>query len=575
MRKELTVQQWIGELERGCDYRRDYGFEDSWANLEAMFYSAGNFGTAPNLIASNGDALISNVSMSNPYITVEATDIESVPGAKVLERVDNNLIGQLGVAPAMEQAALHAYLWGRGILKIGYDSEYGWDPSQMLGLGAQIGATFSQFDKSGNRIETGQARPGMPWICACLPHDIVVPWGAIDDPRLPWIAHRVIRHIDDIKADPKYSGKRDLQPTLSMKDFVGSYTARIKPLSFLGRSDRSFSKDGTDDAQFCELYEIHDRRTQRIKVLAVGHDKWLRDDVDHLQMDGLPFVSFSFTPVARTYWTTPDAYYLQPYQADLVDIFTQAAKQRRVNILKVLYEAGVIESDYIDKLTSTDVAPFIPVKATGEPIQNKFHVLNVPNSNPMLYNDAEFIMRNARSTIGFSRNQMGEFEARGRRTATEAMNVQNASEQRLDRRRLAIARAYEEVVRKINRMIFSFWGAPRWVEVAGQDGSQWISYTGQQLKGSYKYTVVLSDEPIMTRKRIMTESLQLYAALSQDPMVNQQELRNMLNDSFTDQHMNKIFGGMKGAAVSVPMQGVPQGAGAPPANVGSGNVPQV
>jgi hypothetical protein len=575
MRKELTVQQWIGELERGCDYRKDYGFEDAWSNLEAMFYSAGSFGSAPNLISSNGDALISNVSMSNPYITVESMDIESVPGAKVLERVDNNLMSQLKVSPAMEQAALHAFLWGRGILKIGYDSEFGWDPEQMLGLGAQIGATFSQFDKKGNRIETGPARPGMPWVCACLPHDIVVPWGAIDDPRLPWIAHRVIRHIDDIKSDAKYSNKRDLQPTLSMKDFVGSYTSRIKPLSFLGRSDRSFSKEGTDNAQFCELYEIHDRRTQSIKVLAVGHDKWLRDDEDRLQMDGLPFVTFSFTPTARTFWTTSDAFYLQPYQADLVDIFTQAAKQRRVNILKVLYEAGVIESDYVDKLTSTDVAPFIPVKATGEPIGNKFHVLNVPNNNPMLYNDAEFIMRNARSTIGFSRNQMGEFEARGRRTATEAMTVQQAAEQRLDRRRLVIARAYEDVVRKINQIIFAFWGAPRWVEIAGKEGSEWIMYTGQQLKGNYGYSVILSDEPIRTRKSVMMESLQLYSALSQDPMVNQEELRKMLSDSFTGQQLSRVFGGMKGANLSVQMPGVQPGAGGTPANVPSGNPSQV
>lgn len=569
MAKELTTQQWLGELERGSDYRRDFGLEDEWSKLEAMFYSVEKYSTAPNLVASNGDALISNMSMSNPYITVSPTNIYSVPACKILERLDNVMLDDIHLPEEVETAALHAFLWCKGIIKIGYDSEFGWDPKYIAGQREELGLSLTQFDLKGRRIESGMAKPGMPWVSACCPQDIIVPWGARSDQRLPWIAHRIVRHIDDIKADPKYSGKRDLQPTISMSDYVHSYLSRVKPMEHKAWRGQALEGSGSEQSQFVELYEIHDARDGKIKVMAIGHDKWLRNDTDYMQLDGLPFVSFSFVPRTRSYWTTPDAHFLVPYQAELTDIALQAAKQRRIDILKILYKAGKIEQDYIDKMMRPDVAPFIPVKDDGAPLQDAFHVLNMPNRNFSLYQDADVVMRNARSTVGFSRNEMGEYESKGRRTATETIKVSQGSETRLSRRRLVIARVYQEVIKKVNAAIFEYWGAPRWIEVMKDGGSQWMNVSGKDLKGDYRYTVTLSDEPLRTRQAITMEALQIYSVLSRDPMVNQVELRNMLVDSFQGERIDKIFGGIQGAPLSVQMPQVPgQPGGTPPVQQG-------
>src|SRR3972149_9799780 len=143
--KDLTVIQWMGEIDNGLRYRRQYGLEDSWRDLEAMFYNVFTDTKTPhpNIIFSTGDSLISQLTVPNPYIIVKALRMDCVQGAAVLERLDNMLLELLGIAEEVEMAALHAFLWGRGVLKIGYDSEFGFDPSLNVAEGMQ--ATLTQY----------------------------------------------------------------------------------------------------------------------------------------------------------------------------------------------------------------------------------------------------------------------------------------------------------------------------------------------------------------------------------------------------------------------------------------------
>ncbi len=224
--KELTVSKWFDEIIKGLEYRRLYGVEDNWYDLERKFYNVHpSCENGPNLIASTGDAMLSSLSVLNPRVLLKARKQSDVIPTMILESVDNDLIEDLRVRQEAEISLLHAYLWGRGILKIGYDSEWGWDPQyDASDGGSPLGLTFTQFDKRGNRIETREdVQPGMPWVRAIPPHDIVVPFGTRDERDAPWIAHRVVRHMDHIKADPKYSLPRDLVPVMSMDDFTESY----------------------------------------------------------------------------------------------------------------------------------------------------------------------------------------------------------------------------------------------------------------------------------------------------------------------------------------------------------------
>ncbi len=566
--KELSVDQWFDEIIKGLDYRRIYGLEDQWYDLETRFYNVHpSCKNGPNLIASTGDSMLSALSVLNPRVMLKARKQSDIIPTMVLEALDNDLIEDMRMRQEVDMCLLHAFLWGRGILKIGYDSEWGWDPRYDFGNDetTPLGLTFTQFSKKGERIEYREdVSPGMPWVRCVPPHDIVVPFGTRDERDAPWIAHRVVRHIDHIKSDPKYKSHSRLQPVMSMDDFTKSYQTTMKP--YRGGSEMSsiggVSKSGSSwKTEFCELWEIHDRRTGKVYVIATGHDKFLRNDIDHVAVKGLPFTSLALTPQSRNFWTTSDAYYLQQPQAELSDIALMAARQRRVNILKLLMSKESMEEHEIERLLSDEVAAVAFVKE-GVDLKNAVMSFTPGNANQGLYMDAEVIRRNARESVGISRNQMGEYESQGRRTATEVQSVQQNASMRMGRRQGRLGDLYVDSFQKINELLFNFWTTPRWVEVLDEAGGpQWVEFVVSQLRGSYKYGCEFSSEGNMTIEQRRDKALSMMQILGQSGLVGGQGLISFLNRNLNDPQITALFssgqtsssneGGNQNANVSV------------------------
>ena len=559
LRRELGVSEWRTEINNGLRYRLEHGLEDSWTKLEAAFYGVKDKDSAgPNIIAATGDSLLSALTVPYPRIRVIPKRQEYVAGAMVVEALDNHLLEELKIPVQVEMAVHHAFLWGAGFLKLGYDSQFGYAPGLEIGEG--IGATLSQFDRRGNRLEA-IANPGMPWLRSCLPHDIVVPWGTVDIDEAPWVAHRVVRHVDEIKSDSKYRNVRDLEPMMSMEDFVKSYTTVQKPY----RTGETLARgSGTSKAEYCELYEIHDRRTGRIKVIVTGHKSFLRDEEDALQIDGQPFISVGFVPRARTLWVTPDSFYLRQAQAELNDISLTASKQRRIACLKFLVARGAMKEEELTKVLSTKVgiAAFVE---QGTNLRDAIQMIGDHN-NASLYQDAEHVRMNAREAVGFSRNQTGQY-AGARTTATEVGVVDRASLQRLSRRQTVLRRTYISVFQKLNQVIFSFWGLPRVESILGPTGAQrWIEFTGPQVKGDYAYELSFSDEIIPSQQERERQALEMYYTLAQDPMVDQVALREFLSNAYNSPSLRTIFGATQNAPIRPQLQGVQGREGSTPSD---------
>ena len=559
MFEKLSVSNWEDEIYQGLEYRRIYGLESKWKDIEAMFYSVhpSSVHDGPNLISSNGDAILSDLCVPFPMVLLKSLRGLNA-AARLLETVDNALIRSMNIQDEMEIATLSSFLWGVGILKGGYDSEWGFDPRFLFEGDKSLGLTTTQFNKKGDRIEFGQAKPGQPWIKAVMPHDIVVPWGTRRLSNSPWVAHRVIRHIEDIKADPKYENKKNLEPSMSMKDFVRSYQSIGNQTWRLGDQNRDH-REG--EAEFVELWEIHDARTDRILVIASGYNKFLRNELDLLMFNRQPFFDFSLTPRARSFWTTSDAYRLIPFQTEISDISIQCSKQRRLGVVKFLYDKQMIDQDELDKAMSAEVGVGISIKAGNRGLQEGIQVFAPANNNILLQQDGEYVRKSARETVGLSRNQVGEFEQSGRRTATEANIVQEGSGQRTGRKMGKIAQVYTEMIGWVNEVIFSFWKSPRWIEVLGKEGSQTIEFVGTELKGEYAIQMYFSQDPGQTLQSRVSQAMGLFQGLVNDPAVDHMQLIEYLKQSFNNPEITKVLSPPQQSApssVSVP-QGPPQG----------------
>ncbi len=536
-----TAEAWMTRIDEALEFRKTYGIEARWATLEAMFMNLEKSGAefGPNIIAEMGDALISRLGVSNPIVGVSPSmrDPRSVQTYPIVNAVDRWLMSELRIPIVIQDVILHAYLWGRGIVKLGYDSEWGYDEAFDLGsMDLPWGMTMTQFNKKGSRLEYAFGRPGMPWVAPVLPHDLVVPWGTIYLEWCPWVAHRVIRHIDLLRQDPKYGKTRDLQPTVSMKDVMDSY---LKPgagghrrtTSILGPAP---SRNSMQSVEFVELWEIRNRINN--KIIAVTEKAVHRNDDDTLQLDGFPYKSITFGRHPRSFWTTPQAEYLRYHQAEQFDIALQASKQRRINAQKYLVREGSMDPEELTKALSPNVGIAAFMKRNSRPRED---FVPVPQSNNvMLWQEAEAARRNSRESIGFSRNQLGEFDTATRRTATEAGLVAQGSSKRMDKRQGAVSTLYQDVFRFLNQIVFTFWRTPKVIQVAPE---QWPQFTGEEIRAEYSYNIDFGQDRPRDPETRRAEAFQMYMAFRDDPLVDPVALRQYLARVFHDIEFGQIF----------------------------------
>ena len=539
--KNLTPEEWIQEIDNALKYRQQFGMENAWNKLELDYtnHPTSDTSIGPNLVYSMGDSLLSSLTVPDPEFVLSAEHLAGVDRAPIVEAVDNWLIKKLKLKREVEAAILNSYLFSRSILKIGYDSEFGWSPYYDIGKGNNLmGMTLTQFNKKGQRIEMGNASPGMPWVKVVAPQDFVVPWGTSFIDNAAWAAHRIIRLNDHIKDDPKYVNTSRLQPNMSMESYINSYgnvAARYR------RSHNSTTSAHTESIKsiFNVLWEIHDKRTGRIFVVTRDHDKFLRNSVDALQVAGLPFVSTTLVNHPRSFWGTPQAYYLGQIQNTQYDISLQQEKQRRINCLKFLANKNIISEDAMNKLMSGDVGALAMVETT---MNLKDAVVPFPAGSLI-----DFVMQSnanrsdARDAIGFSRNQLGEFDSKTHRSAREASFVREGSQTRTSRRMNSVIELYIEAIKKVNKIIFTYWKVPRYMMI----GNENVKFTGEELEGDYLYDITLSTKRNMSLAQRKIESLQVMAQLMQIPGIDMEALKQYVIDASSDPAFSNLLGNNK------------------------------
>jgi len=314
-------------------------------------------------------ALVPTVYFRNPYVTISP---RFKPGfhinAKIMESIDNWLIQEMDVKAAMKTAVIDCYYTNRGILKLGYDSFYnGPATKSLLGrMGDVLNTDIGAFGKKkGERVEYDvNVKQGMPWVNRIMPDYIIVPFGTRRLENCPWVDHVVIRRLTDVKNDKMYVNTKNLSGTHMEMMYKGSQFS-------------NFYTELTKEEDYVEIHEIRDYRRGEIKAFVPGHEGWIRKpEKDVLQIEGLPYVDFTFNEDTEYYWGPSDVQLLEPQQLEINETKTQAMKHRRIALLKFIVEDKGIEDTEIDKMLSENVGPVVKVK--GEPGR----IVSPPTSHP-------------------------------------------------------------------------------------------------------------------------------------------------------------------------------------------------
>lgn len=511
--RRAFVNGWVEEIKAGKRFRKKHSHSKRWKDFRKYYRGQWKKEIIPvNRIFSYGRSLIPQVYFQNPRVMVTAKRPELLFHARVVEAVDNHLIQEAMLKGTLKSAILTAYLCGTAPIKLGYDSEFGYTPDQAMDKDS---ATVTQIGrKEGRKIEYQVGvRPGMPWALGDLPEHIIIPAGYRDPNSLPWIAHRIMRPLDDIKQDQKYQNTKDLTGTRRMEL----------------DDDRQLKlfTDG-DHVVFGELWEIRDTRTREIHVIC--EDQLLMSQADALQIEGLPWEFLIFNEDPEHFWGIPDVSMVEQQQLELNEIRTQARRHRQVALLKFLYLKGAISKKQLEAFLSGEVGPAVEVD--GESLASAIMTIQ-PHIPPDLAPEAARVAADMRESLGFDENTSGAFVGGTPPTASETMRVGQVQDRRIAERRDIVGDILTNIVRKWNQYIFSFWTGSRVIQITGPDGvQQWMRYSGEQLRGEYTLRIdAESGFPINQQTRLEASGT-LLKAFGGDQMVDQATLKRQFLEQF-------------------------------------------
>jgi len=506
-RKERDLTWYKSAVLNGLRFQRKYAKSDLWQQYKSYYRHEYPDGTLPvNLVFSILRSIVPQIYFRDPSVVVTPTKpgLEYQLHARLVQDLDKWMLRETGVKYQIKKMINDSFLCGLASAFVGYDSEYGFSIPKTIGGEGQ--ASLTQFNKQGNRIEYNNlVSPGMPWFLRARPEDVVYPWGCESSVNAEWVAMRVFRPLADIKADPKYKNTSDLK---------GSYTQRrTQPEGGI----RDEWADGEfKDHEWVELWQLRDAKTKEIVCFTMDHDEFLRKEEDLMQVDGIPVETLAFNPDPDFIYGIPDARIIEPQLLELNEIRTQAMKHRRIDILKFLYRRSAITPEQLNKLLSEDVQAGIEVNS-DEPITQAIMQLQ-PGASAILADlerMGETIRGDIRETVGFSRSSTGEYQGKTHISAKETEVVNWANQIRVDERRDMVADLLQNVIRRYNQMIFTYWKDPIVRSVVGPDGARyWIKFSPADIKAEYTFKVDPTNAlPVdqRTKRQEATEMFQAWA----------------------------------------------------------------
>jgi len=548
--------------------------------------------------------VISNLLFRNPRILVPSRRPSDLSNAHIAAAVINRVIEESNVEPSFREAMQDAVLRGSGWLKTGYHTESAPLPGEdvvvnsadedvhkenenlLMGMAVEaqedenhdkhiaahqalmtpeiLAGVMQQFGEQGmlqivahieqhrrfkkdvqkkGRLDW-RVEPEQVWCRYVDPRDLILgPATRYEDVR--WIAHRIVKPLRDVQADPAYENTSDLKAgAFAPHQFADRARTKGDDLNdiqqaLLGSGKGNRTSRGSDpDEELVELFEVWDRRTETVLVVSPGSDKFLRKGPSpYAALPGFfPFVRIAFQ-TKPGHGMDPEAEAQRPYGYSLVEAWWQdqldlnhchsILKAIALHSLPQYIADSSVPSSAITKLTRGE--PFTVVKLsaqTPEAVQKDPRLaispLQFASASVDLHARVAALQQSIQFKSGFSEVQMGA--APTPRTSATGYSIMSASataslEKMLDE----VEGSFQHLAKIVRALVRQFFTTERVVHLTGPEGEEWVSYLGTDLYGDEVRVETKSSfaQNEMLKKH---EALQLYNLLVQNPFAKQLEL---------------------------------------------------
>lgn len=549
------VAWWLRQVRQGLEFRKNAAYEAKWGRWRSYYRGLWRNNVLPsNLYFKMIRTIVPRIYFRDPSVSIMSrrSGFEFHLMAQMLERTDNLLIRHMGMKKQIKTMVQDNFMMGTGIGKLGFGSQFQSTPETL-------GTTQAPLVRGKEALEYNiNIQPNMPWFLRCSPSNYIIQAGVSNKDEARWDAYSIIRPVSDIQADPRLRNNKDIGAT--------SFSHELRGQVF----------DVRYPVDMAEMYEIRDRKTGKVFIISPAlRDKTLLFEDDEFFRLGIDVTNaVVFNEDDENFWGVPDAQILEPQQLELNEIKTMKMLHRRLSVLKFLYKKNAITQENLDKLLSPDVGAGVEVE--GELLQSvmKLEGNNIPSD---LIEAEMSIMQDVRETLGFGRNEFGEFKPGSKSpTATETNAVRMASEIRVDERRDAIADMLTKVVNDIHPIMFNHWNREQVIDIVGPAGVRlWVVFTPTMLKrGSYEVSVD-PDTSVPRTKDVRTqEALQFYTILKDNPLVDPVQLTRYLLREMHGVNFDDMMVPLQGMGMT-PDQPVPIGQAAQFMQQTAANFPQL
>lgn len=530
------VAWWLRQVRQGLEFRKRTAYEDKWPRWRNYYRGL----WSPKVLPSNLFFKMIRTTVPRIYFRDPSVSISSLRAgyefhlmAQLLQRTDNVLIKHMQVKKQIKKIVQDNFMFGTGIGKLGFGSQYQSTPETMDITQAPLVNGKEALEYNIN------LQPNMPWFMRTSPSGYVIEANAPDKDSARWDCYIINRPVEDIRSDPRLSHNKDIGPTSFQHEMHG------KPF------------DVRYPVETAELYEIRDRKTGKVFIISPGlKEKTLLFEDDEFFRLGVDVTNaVVFNEDDENFWGVPDAQILEPQQLELNEIKTMKMYHRRLSVLKFLVKRGVLTQEEQDKLLSPEAGAVVNVDGDIGNVE-KLQGESIPND----LTEAEMsIMQDVRETLGFSRNEFGEFKPGSKApTATETQNVKAASEIRVDERRDMLADMLTKVVQDMHPIIFNHWTKEQVMDIVGPAGMRlWVVFTPTMLKrGKYEVSIDPDTSVPRTKDLRTAEAMQFYTILKENPLIDPIQLTRYLLREMHGVDMDDMMRPLQGMGMT-PDQPVP------------------
>lgn len=501
MSKAEYLRRYRKNIEHAREWRLGEGLDDRWSRMIDL-YQGRHFENVPaedrikiNLAFSTINVIFPSITVNHPKITVQARSPEDDAAAVIGEAVVNYWWRHHDFKKPTRRASKDFLVMGHGWIKISWVFEQEEQPLSDKELDQAFVERANEVDAyaqerpeladelpSDEDIFEGLDKTKMvttadhPLVERISPFDMYVDPEATSLEDAAWIAQRIVRPIDEVRADKRYS-------QTARTSVTGDSLVRTERWEDRERRKRD------DDADRVTIWEFYDLKQKTMCVFTEGNENYLIDPQPMPYAMGHPFVYMANYEIPDEFYPMGDLDQLEDVQQELNKTRTQLLNQRKKYNRKYLAKKFVFDANAREALESDEDGVVVFVDDDNTPLSEAIMPMPQVPMAADLYAYSELIEADIDVISGVSEYARGA-APEIRRTATEAALMSDAQQARAADKLAIVEATLAEVARKILQLAQQFLTGEQVARVVGADGNQyWFQYEPDDIAGEFDFEV--------------------------------------------------------------------------------------